>query len=73
MAFHCAKTTKSHIKISGVQNNEILGWEGVGKNLFFSFFAMFYIKNRITNDSYYRSKYPRSPFANNKHVQSFAD
>jgi hypothetical protein len=34
--------------------------------LFFSFFAMFYIK--ITNDSYSRSKYLRAPFAENKHV-----
>jgi hypothetical protein len=29
---------------------------------------MFYIKNRITNDSYSRSKYLRAPFAEYKHV-----
>jgi hypothetical protein len=29
---------------------------------------MFYVKNRITNDSYCRSKYLREPFAENKHV-----
>jgi hypothetical protein len=29
---------------------------------------MFYIKNRITNDSYSRSKYLRTPFAENNHV-----
>jgi hypothetical protein len=37
--------------------------------LFFYFFAIFYIKNKITNDSYSRSKYLRTPFAENKHVQ----
>jgi hypothetical protein len=33
---------------------------------------MFYIKNRITNDSYPRSKYLRAPFADNKHVKYVA-
>jgi hypothetical protein len=37
--------------------------------VFFSFFAMFYIKNSITNDSSSRSKYLRAPLAKNKHVQ----
>jgi hypothetical protein len=36
---------------------------------FFSFFAMFYIKNRVTNGSYSRSKYVRVAFAKNKHIQ----
>jgi hypothetical protein len=36
------------------------------KSFFFSFFAMFYIKN---NNSYSRSKYLRALFAENKHVQ----
>jgi hypothetical protein len=30
---------------------------------------MFYIKNRITNGSYSRSKYLRAAFAKNKHIQ----
>jgi hypothetical protein len=34
----------------------------------FVFFAMFYIKNRITNDSYSRKKYLRAPFAENNNV-----
>jgi hypothetical protein len=43
----------------------------INKNFsaFFSFFAMFYIKNRVTNGSYSRSKYVRVAFAKNKHVQ----
>jgi hypothetical protein len=40
--------------------------------LFFPFFAMFYIKNRITNDPHPRSKYVRASFAQNKDVQSCA-
>jgi hypothetical protein len=42
----------------------------IKKNLFVfsSFFAIFYIKNKITNDSYFRSKYLRASFAKNKHV-----
>jgi hypothetical protein len=35
----------------------------------FCFFAMFYIKNSISNESYSRSKYLKAPFAENKHVQ----
>jgi hypothetical protein len=35
------------------------------KKIFF-FFAIFYIKNRITNDSYSRSQYLRLPFAEKK-------
>jgi hypothetical protein len=40
-------------------------------SLFLSFFTMFYIKNKITKDSYSRSKNLTAPFAENKHVQSF--
>jgi hypothetical protein len=36
---------------------------------FFPLFAIFYITNRITNDSYSRSKYLGAPKAKNKHVQ----
>jgi hypothetical protein len=36
---------------------------------FFPLFAIFYITNRITNDSYFRSKYLGAPKAKNKHVQ----
>jgi flagellar biosynthesis protein FliP len=39
-------------------------------SLFLSFFTMFYIKNKITKDSYSRSKNLTAPFAENKHVQS---
>jgi hypothetical protein len=43
----------------------------INKNSFcFFFFAMFYITNRIINDSYFRSKYLGALFTENKHVQS---
>jgi hypothetical protein len=41
--------------------------------LFFSFFAMSYVKNRITNDSYSRTKYLKARFAKNKRGQSCPD
>jgi DNA-directed RNA polymerase sigma subunit (sigma70/sigma32) len=41
--------------------------------VFFSFFAMFYIKNRITSESHSQSKYLRAPFAKNRHAQLRAD
>jgi hypothetical protein len=62
------------------RSKEILRWEGVGgwkrnpkfrnkKTFLFFFFAMFYIQNRITNDSYKHVKYVPIKHKNVIHVK----